>query len=86
MNLTRNIEDSRLPHGKGVDRIICLDDDLSTPCPAMEGSLSSALSSVKYLKSLGNHALKGLGKGLSLRAHNGPLGNEVHHGKASSRS
>lgn len=79
MSLTRNTEDSRLPHGKGVDGIIFLDDDLSTPCSAMEESLSSSLSSVKYLKSLGNYARKGLGKGLSSRAHNCPLGNEVHH-------
>jgi hypothetical protein len=80
MSLTRQNDDSRLSHGKGVDRIICLDDDLSTPCSAMDESLSSSLLSVKYLKSLGNYARKGLGKGLSSRAHNCPLGNEVHHG------
>jgi len=57
-----------------------VDDDLSTPCSPMVESLSSSLLSAKYPKSLGNFARKGLGKGLSSRAHNGPLGNEVYHG------
>lgn len=38
-----------------------MDDDLATPCPCVSNESPSSLSSpVKYLKSLGNNARKGV--------------------------
>ena len=60
MILTTKQEACRLHLGKGVVRSVHMDDDLATPCSCiLETSLSSVLSPVKYLKSLGNIAHRG---------------------------